>query len=92
MEKVLERYFDLKKPVVFVANKIDEIKSKSSEYLKISTHTGEGIEELKEKILKELNLIRVYTKKPGKKRLPVALRTVGRRPFVTLNFSSLRVN
>lgn len=68
MEKVLERYYDLKNPVIFAANKIDETKSKSSEYLQISTHTGEGIDELKEKIFGELNLIRVYTKKPGKKK------------------------
>ncbi len=68
MEKVLERYYDFKNPVIFVANKIDEIKSKSSEYLQISTHTGQGIDELKERIFEELNLIRVYTKKPGKKK------------------------
>lgn len=68
MEKVLEKYFDLKNSVIYVANKIDDTKSNPSEYLQISTHTGEGIEELKEKIFEELNLIRVYTKKPGKKK------------------------
>lgn len=68
MEKVLERYFNLQKPVIFVANKIDEINSKPSEYLQISAHTGQGIEELREKILVSLNRIRVYTKKPRKKK------------------------
>ena len=68
MERVLKKYFDLKKPAIFVANKIDETKSKHSEFLSISTHTGDGIEDLKEKILSSLNLIRVYTKKPGKKK------------------------
>jgi small GTP-binding protein len=68
MEKVLEKYFDLQKAVIFVANKIDEINSESSEFLQISTHTGQGIEELKKKILDSLNIIRVYTKKPRKKK------------------------
>ena len=68
MEKVLERYFNLKKPVIYVSNKIDEARSQQSEFLQISTYTGQGIEELKEKILDSLNLIRVYTKKPGKKK------------------------
>jgi small GTP-binding protein len=68
MSKVLKRYYDSGKPCIFVANKIDEANSKSSEFLQISTHTGQGIEELKEKILDSLNLIRVYTKKPGKQK------------------------
>jgi hypothetical protein len=68
MEKVLEKYFNLQKAVIFVANKIDEINSKNSEFLQISTHTGQGIDELKEKILDSLNIIRVYTKKPRKKK------------------------
>jgi len=68
MDSVLEKYFDLSKPVVYVASKVDEIKSQPSDFLQLSTHTGEGVEELKENILEKLDLIRVYTKKPGKKK------------------------
>jgi len=68
MKKVLEKYYDSRKPCIFVANKSDDARSESSDFLQISTHTGQGIEELKEKILGSLNLIRVYTKKPGKKK------------------------
>jgi uncharacterized protein len=68
MNKVLKRYWDPKKACIFVANKSDETNSKLSDFLQISTHTGQGVEELKEKVLASLNLIRVYTKKPGKKK------------------------
>jgi len=66
-----------KKIIIF--NKIDlyneNIKRKISETLKskqhnhaiVSTNTGEGIEELKEKIFKSFPIIRIYTKHPGKK-------------------------
>ena len=67
-----------KKIIVF--NKIDlydeDTKRKISETLKskkynhtiISTKTNEGLEELKEKILKSFPIIRVYTKHQGKKK------------------------
>ncbi|MBT4135346.1 TGS domain-containing protein [archaeon] len=67
------------KPKVIIFNKADlylpETKRKISETLKskrhnfaiISTITNEGIEELKEKILKSFKFVRVYTKHPGKR-------------------------
>lgn len=67
------------KKTVIIANKMDLPNAK--EYLKIvkeiikdslplvpiSVKTGEGIEELKKLFFKGLNIIRVYTKEPGKK-------------------------
>jgi len=48
--------------------KISEtLKSKKYNFVTISTETGEGIEELKEKIFKSFPVIRVYTRHPGKK-------------------------
>jgi uncharacterized protein len=64
---------------IIVFNKIDkydeEIKRKIMETLKtkkynfviVSTKTNEGIEELKEKIFKSFDIIRIYTRQPGKK-------------------------
>jgi len=64
---------------IIIFNKIDlyneDIKRKISETLKskrynhviISAKTGEGLEELKEKIFKSFPIIRIYTKHPGKK-------------------------
>jgi hypothetical protein len=64
---------------IIIFNKIDmyneDIKRKISETLKskrynhviISAKTGEGLEELKEKIFKSFPVIRIYTKHPGKK-------------------------
>lgn len=66
------------KPQIIIFNKIDQydesIKRKISETLKskrynfvlTSTFTNEGIELLKEKILNTFNIIRVYTRQPGK--------------------------
>jgi hypothetical protein len=66
-----------KKIIVF--NKIDlydantqrkiyeTMKSKRYNFVLISTDTGEGLEELKEKIFKSFNVIRVYTRQPGKR-------------------------
>jgi len=66
-----------KKIIVF--NKIDlyeeNIKRKITETLKtkkynfvlISTYKKEGLEELKEKIFKSFNVIRIYTRQPGRK-------------------------
>jgi len=48
--------------------KISEtLKSKRYNFVIISTKTDEGIQELKEKILKSFNMLRIYTKHPGKK-------------------------
>ena len=48
--------------------KISEtLKSKRYNFCMISTKTNENIEGLKEKILKSFNMIRIYTKHPGKK-------------------------
>ncbi len=66
-----------KKIIVF--NKIDlydantkrkiyeTMKSKRYNFILISTDTGEGLEELKEKIFKSFNIMRVYTRQPGKR-------------------------
>lgn len=75
----------IKKIVIF--NKIDlyeedtkrkiseTLKSKKYDFVLISTKTNEGLEELKEKIFKSFNMIRVYTKQHGKKHdnIPVVL-------------------
>jgi len=42
------------------------IKSKKLNGIMVSSSTKEGIEELKQKILETMNVIRVYTKEPGK--------------------------
>jgi len=76
VEKVLTK-FSGKKIVVF--NKIDiydidtrrkieaTLKSKRYNFSIISCKTQEGLEELKEKLFKSFNRIRVYTKEPNKK-------------------------
>lgn len=77
---ILEQTKQNKKAIkIIIFNKIDlyneEIKRKISETLKskrynyviMSANTGEGIEELKEKIFKSFPVIRIYTKHPGKK-------------------------
>ena len=73
---------------IIVFNKIDEhddstkrkisenLKSKKYNYALVSTKTNEGIEDLKEKIFKSFDIIRVYTRHPGKKEdnFPVILK------------------
>lgn len=44
----------------------ETIKSKKIKGVLVSTKTGEGIEELKQLIIDNMNVIRVYTKEPGK--------------------------
>ena len=75
-----------KKIIVF--NKIDQhdektkrkisenLKSKKQNFVLVSTINNEGIEELKDKILKSFKFIRVYTKHQGKKQenIPVILK------------------
>jgi len=64
---------------IIVFNKIDEhdettkrkiketLRTKRYNFVLVSTETNEGIEELKEKIFKSFDIIRVYTRQPGKK-------------------------
>jgi len=66
--------------IIFVFNKIDlldenekrkiqaTLQSKKHNFVLISTKTGEGIEELKNKIFQSFNKIRIYTKEPGKEK------------------------
>ncbi len=51
------------------------LRSKRINGLIISSSAGEGISELKEKIFREMNVIRIYTKEPGKSpsNIPVVL-------------------
>ena len=44
----------------------EKIKSKRLNAIIISSETGQGVEQLKERIFKSMNSIRVYTKEPGK--------------------------
>ena len=73
---------------IIVFNKIDSydnetkrkiketLKTKKYNFILTSTITGEGIEELKEKIFNSFNAIRIYTRQPGKKEdnVPVILK------------------
>jgi uncharacterized protein len=75
-----------KKIIIF--NKIDEydettlrkisetLKTKKYNFVLISTKTSQGIEELKEKIFKSFDIIRIYTRQPGKKedKIPVIMK------------------
>lgn len=44
------------------------LSSKKYNFVIISTETGEGLEELKEKIFQNFNKLRIYTKEPGKEK------------------------
>jgi len=73
---------------IIIFNKIDQhdeqtkrkisetLKSKKYNYILVSTKTNEGIEDIKEKIFKSFDIIRVYTRQPGKKEddFPVILK------------------
>jgi len=52
------------------------LQSKKYDFVLISTKTGENIEELKEKIFKSFDKIRIYTKEPGKEKtqIPIILK------------------
>tara|TARA_Y100000310_G_scaffold56999_3_gene52247 strand:+ start:18462 stop:19379 length:918 start_codon:yes stop_codon:yes gene_type:complete len=80
ISQILEQLKQNKKAKkIIIFNKIDlyneDTKRKISETLKskkynhsiVSTNTGEGLDELKEKILKSFPIIRIYTKHQGKK-------------------------
>jgi len=57
------------KKILFVVNKSDL--SSGSKYLRVSAKERRGLEELKERIWSNLDLIRIYTKSPGKpKKIP----------------------
>lgn len=89
IETVLNSIKNLNKPRIIIFNKSDlydnetkrkikeTLKSKKYNFALISTITNEGVEELKQKILNSFNIIRIYTKHPGKKQendnIPVIL-------------------
>lgn len=76
------------KPKIIIFNKTDlfdkntkrkiseTLKSKKYNFVLTSTLTNEGIEELKEKIFKSFNILRIYTRQPGKKedKVPVIMK------------------
>ena len=72
MTKVLKEKF-VDKKTLFIFNKCD-IK-KFEQHLSISAKERIGLERLKEEIWKKLDLIRVYTKSPGKPKVipPITL-------------------
>ncbi len=68
----------VKKPAIILANKVDCAGREAAEDLEasfgeqfplrvVSAETGEGLEELPRLLFDELHLIRVYTKRPGRK-------------------------
>ena len=73
---------------IIVFNKIDSydnktkrkisetLKSKKYNFVITSTETNEGIDDLKKKILESFNILRIYTRKPGKKQdsVPVIMK------------------
>jgi hypothetical protein len=79
MQKILNDSFGSDKPYFFVATKADSKDAKlmkirgSYGYLEISAMFGENLEELKELIWKNLGMIRVYTKEPGKPKVVPAI-------------------
>jgi len=63
---------EINKPIIFIGSKIDsplakenaeKLKKKFKDLILLSTITNEGIEELKNRIWEESNLIRIYTEK-----------------------------
>jgi hypothetical protein len=74
IRKMLSGMNLLNKKMLFVVNKSD-LKQLKSKYLQISAKDKTGLEELKERIWSGLDLIRVYTKPPGKPKIipPITL-------------------
>ncbi len=72
IKKILSEMKFFNKKILFVVNKSELKKSK---YLQISVKDKIGLEELKEKIWSGLDLIRIYTKPPGKPKIipPITL-------------------
>lgn len=101
LEDIKEILDDLKTQgkIILVFNKIDFIQEKEKRKIRetlkskyrdynfqlISTETEEGIKELKEKIFKSFDKIRVYTKEPGK-----ALNKVDKKPMILEPKSTLK--
>jgi hypothetical protein len=80
MLKILNDSFDIiEKPYFFIATKCDSRDAKLMKirgnygYLEVSAQFGENLEELKEMMWKNLELIRVYTKEPGKPKVIPAI-------------------
>lgn len=69
-----KKFMVLNKTDIIDENEMKKINA-LKDIIKISTKTGQGINELKQRIFDSLNLIRVYTKEPGKKKTeePVVL-------------------
>ncbi|MFA5173923.1 MAG: GTPase [Candidatus Pacearchaeota archaeon] len=79
IKEILDKLKNINKPLIIVFNKIElydletkrkikeTLRSKRYNFVMISTFTKEGIEELKEKILNSFEIIKVYTRHPGKK-------------------------
>jgi len=78
--KVLNDSFDItEKPYFFIATKADSKDAKLMKirgnygYLEVSAQFGQNLEKLKELMWKNLGLIRVYTKEPGKAKVVPAI-------------------
>lgn len=73
---------------IFVLNKMDVLspeelkKFEKLAVIKLSSKTGQGLDMLKQKIFENIDLIRVYTKEPGKKPSP--------RPMIIRKDSTIR--
>lgn len=74
LEGILKERNLMNKKILYVINKLD-LKQIEHKYMKVSAKNGTGIDELKDKIWSNLDLIRVYTKSPGKPKiiLPITL-------------------
>ena len=74
LTNILKQRYLMDKKILFVVNKSDL--ESGSKYIEISVKEKTGLEELKEKIWNNLDLIRVFTKSPGKPKVvpPITLR------------------
>jgi uncharacterized protein len=89
IKPVLKQITNKKAKKIIIFNKIDvynyetkrkikeTLRSKKYNFVLVSTKTDVGLEELKEKILKSFNMIKIYTRHPGKRQkldnVPVVL-------------------
>jgi small GTP-binding protein len=79
LESVLSLIKNKNAKRIIIFNKIDEqdeqnkrkisetLKTKKYNFVLVSTKTNEGLEELKQKIFNSFDIIRIYTRQPGKK-------------------------
>lgn len=88
LEKIYPRLTKAQGAQIIIVNKTDlfsneqqrkleaTIKSKKINAILISTITNQNIEQLKEKIFRQMRVIRIYTKEPGKKptHIPIILK------------------